>query len=431
MVRHRLALAGLLAISACSTTLPTSDLDPSFAKRGGGGTTPVTWTLVDVGDSIYNDVDMSRNRNQACGSCHLPGFGFSQGAALSTGSLGGRTARHAPSAAYASFAPNFALVGAGQDADYQGGLFWDGRAKGGNGSTPIIDQAKGPLVALGEHAFSEVCVLWEINVSKYKAGFESTGSFSLATIPFAKIGDAAAMSTFCHTGTAAIPTIPAGFTSADMANVYLGYDKAARAIAAFESSPKVNRFSSKFDVNRAALTADELAGEALFGGDAGCADCHESAADPVAGRVLFTDWGYHNIGVPRNPNNPKGKDWLDPGLGATVGNTAFNGHFRTVTLRNVGKGSPRFYMHNGVLTSLQQVVHFYNTRDLRRCAAGVTPSKLPVSFADFNPSRPDASPCWPAPDFPNNDLSGKLGNIGLTAAQENQLVLFMRTLTDQ
>ena len=67
-----------------------------------------------LGKVLYFDKNLSKNRTQACSTCHNPEFGFVDnrdngvGAAVSLGddgkSLGDRTA---PSAAYAKFSPKF------------------------------------------------------------------------------------------------------------------------------------------------------------------------------------------------------------------------------------------------------------------------------------------------------------------------------------
>jgi DNA invertase Pin-like site-specific DNA recombinase len=73
------------------------------------------------------------------------------------------------------------------------------------------------------------------------------------------------------------------------------------------------------------------------------------------------------------------------------------------------------YMHNGYLKSLKEVVHFYNTRDnLPRCRPGATGEKVT---------------CWPAPEVPANE-NKVIGNLGLTDKEEDQVVAFMKTLTD-
>ena len=74
------------------------------------------------------------------------------------------------------------------------------------------------------------------------------------------------------------------------------------------------------------------------------------------------------------------------------------------------------YMHNGYLKSLKEVVHFYNTRDaLPRCQGEGAPGEK-VS-------------CWPAPEVSAN-VDTTVGKLGLTPQEEDQLVAFMKTLTD-
>jgi len=90
------------------------------------------------------------------------------------------------------------------------------------------------------------------------------------------------------------------------------------------------------------------------------------------------------------------------------------------TLRNVDKRPyPAFvkaYGHNGYFTSLKGIVHFYNTRDvLPRC-----------KLHDAG----EGTTCWPAPESTDNMNSSKVGNLGLSDAEEDALVAFMQTLTD-
>jgi cytochrome c peroxidase len=74
------------------------------------------------------------------------------------------------------------------------------------------------------------------------------------------------------------------------------------------------------------------------------------------------------------------------------------------------------YMHNGYLKSLKEVVHFYNTRDtLPRCKTGAPGEKVR---------------CWPEPEYPTTVNRKQLGNLGLSSEQEDQIVAFMKTLSD-
>ena len=72
-------------------------------------------------------------------------------------------------------------------------------------------------------------------------------------------------------------------------------------------------------------------------------------------------------------------------------------------------------MHNGYFKSLKEVVHFYNTRDtLPKCAAGAPGEKVS---------------CWPAVEVAVN-INTNCCELGLSDAQEDDVVSFLETLTD-
>lgn len=90
-----------------------------------------------------------------------------------------------------------------------------------------------------------------------------------------------------------------------------------------------------------------------------------------------------------------------------------DGKFKVSTLRNVEVTAP--YMHNGVLQTLEQVVNFYNTRDADRCFGTST---LLVD-------------CWPDPEVDNANVNiSQMGDLLLTAQEEADIVVFLKTLTD-
>ena len=192
------------------------------------------------------------------------------------------------------------------------------------------------------------------------------------------------------------------------------YRKIGEAIQEFERRASLSPFTSKFDYYRRGktnLSDSEQLGLTLFNGKAGCAACHPSAG--VA--PLFTDFTNDNIGVPKNLNNPfysqaasinpDGAAFIDRGLGETLGDAAYNGRFKVPTLRNVAVTGP--YMHNGVFTSLKQVVQFYNTA----CAA----------------DNPDG---WAPPEVSATQNCKELGDLKLSATEIDAIVDFLRTLTD-
>jgi cytochrome c peroxidase len=214
------------------------------------------------------------------------------------------------------------------------------------------------------------------------------------------------------------------------------------AIAAFESSDGVNQFTSKYDYylkGEAELTAEEELGLELFEGKTMCADCHPSRPGPGGEPPLFTDFTYDNLGIPRNPKNPwykmgaefnpDGENWVDPGLGGFLKTTPQYAMFadenygkhRVPTLRNVDmRPDPDFvkvFGHNGYFESLEQFMHFYNTRDVLACSENVENPEPGVN-------------CWPPPEVSENLNTTELGDLGLTAEEEAAVVAFMRTLTD-
>jgi cytochrome c peroxidase len=78
------------------------------------------------------------------------------------------------------------------------------------------------------------------------------------------------------------------------------------------------------------------------------------------------------------------------------------------------------FFHNGYIKSLKQLVHFYNTRDVY---------PFNVTSGHCLPGTTEKVNCWPRPEVPNN-IDRTVGNLGLTDAEEDQIVAFLQTLTD-
>ena len=82
----------------------------------------------------------------------------------------------------------------------------------------------------------------------------------------------------------------------------MAYDLIGYSIAAYEASPEVNAFTSKWDyalAGKAKLTKLEQKGFALFQGKGQCKLCHVSSGK----NALFTDFTFDNLGIPTNPEN--------------------------------------------------------------------------------------------------------------------------------
>lgn len=358
-----------------------------------------------LGKSLYKDKNLSLNRNQSCETCHsltpanssktaqglVPSFvdstNVKKGLPISAGSIAGKTGGlNAPSVGYAKFSPEFHWDE--EQQLYIGGQFWNGRAK------DLTEQAGKPILNPVEMAMPD-----ELAVVKRLQ--ENTSYIDT----FQKLYD-----------------VNLNDTSAD--SVQKIYFSLTKAISAFEQSAAFNKFNSKFDYalfGKTQLSAIEKKGLALFQGKAKCSVCHtiDITIDENGNMIppVFTDFSYDNIGSPRNvniPNNP------EPNLGLG-GRTdiakpeAEIGKHKVMTLRNIAITAP--YGHNGVFKTLEQAVHFYNTRDTLKKVVN-------------NNSPEFGKTAWAEPEITENVNTDELGNLGLTDNEEKAIVAFLKTLTD-
>jgi cytochrome c peroxidase len=392
-----------------------------------------------LGKNLFFDNISQPARSMSCAACHAPNVGWTgpiAGNNLHGGIYRGAVPtrfgnRKPPSSAYATFAPVFHYDA--DEGEFVGGNFWDGRATGERLGSPTAEQALGPFLnPVEQNMPSKQAVCEHVARSKYATLFEQVW------------------------GTGKLDCSPAGIDAT--------YDRIGLSIAAYEGSTEVNPFSSRFDDYwRACLAAEndaeacglatdekwvldpqnllteqEFEGLVEFGEY--CSPCHNSTAGTIAQPPLFTDFRFDNIGVPKNPDNPfykmdrvylddgtpinpDGPHWIDLGLGGFLRTRPEwqhlawdnDGKFRTPTVRNADKRPggrfPKAYMHNGVFKSLEEVVRFYNTRDVAEAG-------------------------WPAPEVERNVnrelLEGvPLGNFGLDDHALDAIVAFMKTLTDR
>ena len=246
---------------------------------------------------------------------------------------------------------------------------------------------------------------------------------------------------------------PVPLDSEERDKVDEAYDNIALAIAAYEDSPEVNQFSSKYDAFLAGmveLSKEEKKGLNLFKSKGKCANCHVLDPGPNGEPPLLTNFTFDNLGVPRNPDNrwyeqlafnPAGEDWIDLGLGGFLETrmdyqqygAANLGKQKVPTLRNVDlRPSPDFvkaYTHNGYFKTLKQIVHFYSTRDLKPVCPDDPSTEIDESlFTRVEDAM--AQGCWPKPEVGVNVNTSELGSLHLTDAQEDAIVAFMKTLSD-
>jgi cytochrome c peroxidase len=404
-INKTLLFAAILSMCFCAEKTKVAKLNP----------------IEELGKKLFFDTNLSEPPGQSCAACHDPKVGWTgpnaalnEGGAVYQGAVAARFGnRKPPSSGYAGECP---VLDQDEKGDFIGGMFWDGRATGKTLGDPLAEQAMGPFLnPLEQNNPDEKAVVMKVKNSNYFSLFEEV-------FPEAKSMD----------------------WEKDAGKIYVFI---ARAIAAFERSAEVNLYSSKFDAfwgkakskglkveeikeknlkDYAALGMDdnELKGLMLFNTKARCANCHtfKSADDKPP---LFTDFSYDNLGTPKNPKNPfysmpaewnpEGKSWIDKGLGGFLETAkpelarANYGKHKVPTLRNVDlkpqEGLIKAYFHNGFFKSLKDIVHFYNTRDLKEAG-------------------------WPAPEVEENVNRTELGNLGLTDDDEQAIVAFLKTLSD-
>jgi cytochrome c peroxidase len=442
-----------------------------------------------LGKDIVFDITLSDPPGYACFTCHTPeaghaspgppdGSAVNQFFGIPSGVVPGRATNRKPMT-YAMTA--FCPTGPFYDEDagvYIGGTFWDGR-------TPDEPhQATQPFIDANEMA----------NLSSNGIQDPVAGGYSALVVR--------KVQTRPYTNLFKQVYGPDVFTKYTTQQIYTIITD---AIGAYEASAEINPFNSKYDAseygtppqNLYTLSASEERGRILYGagpnptndpnfGAAQCFQCHLSAPNPILqpaldGKEAFTMYCYANVGVPKNLNNPYykntdpftnpfgynplGFNYIDYGLGAnpnpapdgtrfyneTPGDILqFRGLFKVPSVRNSDKRPyatfVRAYMHNGVFKSLQQVVHFYNKRNIAVNAAG---QEVPFDLRIGPPAG--YFPLFPPPEVLDNvqnvagltpaqaaamgvsgvvATNGQVGNLQLTGLEEADVVNFLTILTD-
>jgi cytochrome c peroxidase len=430
-----------------------------------------------LGKDLLFDTTMSNPVGYACVQCHAYTAGFTSGLepiiniveGVPPGVVPGRwDNRKAYTYGYAAFSPQGPYYDATLGV-WVGGNFWDGRA------FDTAMQAQGPPINPNEMD----------NTPVGTAPFDQYPPLLIQKIqnrPYSNL----------------FKQIygPDVFTKYTPLQLYAIWGE---AIASYEATGEVCQFSSKYDASKYGvlngvpnqnitytLSASEERGRVLYFGQAQCFACHSSAGFPdigleTEGKETFTMYCFANIGVPKNPNNPYyamtnpttnptgynplGRKYIDYGLGSNAtgsldGTKFFNttpgdilefrGLFLTPTNRNSDlRPYPTFvkaYFHNGWAKSLQEAVHFYNTRNIAVNANGQQ-----IAF-DLRKGPPTGyTAIWPPPEVLDNVQNvigytpaqaaaagttgvtaenGQVGNLGLTASQEADLVNFLKILSD-
>lgn len=330
---------------------------------------------IELGRLLFYDPILAGEKDVSCGVCHHPSLDFADGLPLGIGAGGdglgpGRTTgpstvtgaeiprepRHTPTVLNSAF--NGAAT---HEPDPDGTMLWDGNAVGLEGQ-PVL-----PLITrvemLGDAFPAEVAL--DSVFARLRANPRYVALFAEA---------------FPDEGGAAATTIDS--------STYV------RAVAAFvrelvgRDSP-YDRFVRGEDD---ALSDLQKRGLELFFGEAKCATCH--------GGPMLSDFRFVVNGTPQIGPGKGTVPGDDLGRMEVTGDPADRYAFKVPGLRNVALTAP--YMHDGVFTTLEEVVRFYD-RGARPRHPNVTDEMLPPVLRE---------------------------PLGLSDAEVDALVAFMESLTD-
>ena len=321
-----------------------------------------------LGQKLFFDVSLSASGRMSCASCHDPqhAYGPPNALAVQTGgqNLDKPGLRAVPSLRYKLATPTYNSEmfdpEDGEAPGPGGGFNWDGRAN------TLAQQAAQPLLSNFEMGnASKAAVVTKLRNVSY------------------------------------LPLFLMAFGSEALNDDEQAFAHLTQALEAFQKEdPDFRPYTSKFDAyvmrGQGQLSVAEQRGKAVFydPNRGNCAACHTPDLNP------FTDYMYAAIGVPRNAGIPANANarFADLGLcgplrtdqqvGKGGDASALCGMFKTPTLRNVATRS--VFFHNGAMTSLEQAIRFYNTRDTHPEIWYPTVGGMPMAS--------------PAPEFPGYGL---------------------------
>ncbi len=280
--------------------------------------------IVALGKQLFFDRSLSHNNTISCALCHVPSQGFTSNELATAVGIEGRTVkRNAPTLLNVGFLTR---------------LFYDSR------ENTLEQQIWSPLLARNE-------------MNNPSVGFviEKVGSNPEYTRLFKKIFNA----------------------EISMATIGKALASYQRSLIAGNSPFDQYWFGS----DRNALNSEQLKGLKIFRGKGNCIACHQIERQ----HALFTDQKLHNTGIGFPSREKRGQKKMfharlaedvsitydqsyaepsaekvpnDLGRYEVTLNPSDRWKFRTPGLRNVALTAP--YMHNGSLTTLNNVVDFYD-----------------------------------------------------------------------
>jgi len=262
----------------------------------------VTPGRVRLGEKLFYDPILSATRNRTCGTCHKPELAFTDGL---------KTALSVDQKTYLKRNTPTLLNSA-----FQTKQFFDSR-------TSVLENQLSDVVHNQE---------------------EMKGSLAQS------VNDLKNDPTYDSMFTLAYPNDQTPISPYNIANAISSY---TRSLVALNS-----RFDQYMRGDKSKMSAAEINGFNLFMGKGKCATCHFVPLFNGLVPPEYTETESEILGVPIDKKQTKTN--LDPDLGKyNFTKAVIHKHsFKTPTLRNIELTAP--YMHNGVYSTLEEVMDFYN-----------------------------------------------------------------------
>jgi cytochrome c peroxidase len=284
-------------------------------------TNPLTAEKIALGRRLFFDQRLSPNDTMSCAVCHVPAQGFTvHESRLAVGFKGKTTKRNSPTL---------------YNVAYQQLLFHDGR------EFTLEDQSIAPLTSAAE--MGNPSIGYVVDKIKRLPGYDA--HFRQA------FGE--------------------GVSVATLGEALASYERTLLSA----NSP----FDRWYFAGEAEAVTDEVkTGFALFTGKGRCVECHVIGKEAA----LFTDQAFHHTGVAQLPLIAEQTEVVDEsgrllvqiprahierilppaepdfGRAEVTFNLTNRWEYKTPSLRNVALTAP--YMHNGVLSTLDEVIDYYD-----------------------------------------------------------------------
>ena len=298
---------------------------------------------VNLGKKLFYDPILSATKNRSCATCHKPELAFTDGLKTAL-SVDGQTylKRNTPTLINSAF---------------QTRQFFDSR-------TSVLENQLSDVV----HNQEEMKGSLKQSVTDLKNDSSYKNLFRIA-----------------------YPNDESPVSEYNIANAISNF---TRSLVALNS-----RFDQYMRGDSSKMSSTDIKGFNLFMGKAKCATCHFIPLFNGLVPPEFTETESEVLGVPINKNQTNTS--LDPDLGKfNFTKAIIHKHsFKTPTLRNIELTAP--YMHNGVYSTLEEVMDFYNKGGGSGLKIGPENQTLP----------PDP--------------------LKLTKKEINEVIAFLKTLTDR